>query len=204
MIILAYTLATIPFLLLQNKRTFHGRFILKILPLLLLGLYALAELGSSARLLVVTAIFFSACGDIALELNDEKDRLFPVGLALFLMAHIFYIVAFMRKLGVSSIGLVLAALLAVFAVGLLSRLWPNLGKFKLPVLAYVLVIWIMSSFAALQVPANWLLFLGAFIFMISDSLIAINKFWMPIRNRNSWVMVTYYLAQLMIVIALVL
>ena len=44
---------------------------------------------------------------------------------------------------------------------------------------------------------------GAFIFLVSDSLIAINKFVTPIEHAFIGIMSTYYAAQLLIVFAMV-
>ena len=40
---------------------------------------------------------------------------------------------------------------------------------------------------------------GACVFMVSDSLIAINKFVTPVALSSLWILVTYYCAQMLIV-----
>jgi alkylglycerol monooxygenase len=46
--------------------------------------------------------------------------------------------------------------------------------------------------------AGWVA-LGACVFMVSDSLIAINKFVTPVTLSPLWILATYYAAQLLIV-----
>ena len=75
---------------------------------------------------------------------------------------------------------------------------------RLPVIVYLLAIAVMvitTLFRRGKVPARsfWWVFGGAVLFMISDSLIAIEKFYGPIPLREWWVMSTYLAAQYLIV-----
>ena len=45
----------------------------------------------------------------------------------------------------------------------------------------------------------WMVFFGALLFMASDSLLAVNKFMMPIYHAHIWIMLTYISAQFLIV-----
>lgn len=44
--------------------------------------------------------------------------------------------------------------------------------------------------------------IGAVLFIISDSLIAVDKFFVPLTYRTSLIMITYYLAQLGITLSI--
>ncbi|MCF8169034.1 MAG: lysoplasmalogenase, partial [Rhodoferax sp.] len=151
---------------------------------------------------LILALCFSLVGDVFLMLPGNY---FIPGLASFLVAHIFYIALFhqghtwfpSRR-----------ALVAVFAVGLvmLGVVWPGLADpvLKIAVTAYVAIISLMASQAIgratvlAHASARWVA-VGACIFMLSDSLIAINKFVSPLPLASLWILWTYYTAQMLMV-----
>ena len=130
---------------------------------------------------------------------------FIPGLASFLVAHLFYIALFCQgqKLFPSK-----RALLAVLTVGgvMYAIVLGGLGDpvLKIAVAAYVSVIALMAAQAIGRATvkddaaARWVA-VGACIFMVSDSLIAINKFVTPVALSSLWILGTYYAAQLLIV-----
>ena len=133
---------------------------------------------------------------------------FIPGLAAFLVAHLFYL-ALLRQDTLSLPWFpnrtALAVLLLV-AAGLYAMVWPGLADpvLKVAVAVYALVIALMATQAAgrastLRTPAAWAVALGAGVFMLSDSLIAINRFVQPIELSAWWILSTYYLAQILIV-----
>jgi len=81
---------------------------------------------------------------------------------------------------------------------------PNLEEMIFPVMAYVAII-IGMNIAALnrynKVNARsfWLIMIGAILFLISDSIIAINKFDHTINHARVYIMITYLIAQYLIV-----
>lgn len=88
--------------------------------------------------------------------------------------------------------------------GLLVVLYPHLGELRIPVVVYALVLVIMvlnALFRYGRTPNSsfWLVFIGAFLFMLSDSLLAINKFKAPIPQGGIWIMTSYISAQYLIV-----
>lgn len=92
-----------------------------------------------------------------------------------------------------------------YAIELLYILWPNLGSMRLPVVVYAIVISTMLATAAWQyekIPLKpALLFVGgAFLFVLSDSALAINRFHKPFEGGGIFVMITYVAAQSMIVL----
>jgi uncharacterized membrane protein YhhN len=76
---------------------------------------------------------------------------------------------------------------------------PSLKEMAIPVYAYLTAITLMGIFAALRAAKNKLSLYGAASFIISDSIIAINKFMMPVPAVDYLVMVTYYLALFLII-----
>ncbi|MCX7239730.1 MAG: lysoplasmalogenase [Burkholderiales bacterium] len=155
-----------------------------------------------ADLLLEAALFFSLVGDVFLMLPGDY---FIPGLASFLVAHLFYLVLLRQgqRWFPSRRGLV-----AVFGTGALiyAWVWPGLGDsvLKAAVATYVCVIALMASQAVgratvLGTPAARSVALGTCVFMLSDTLIAINKFVSPIALAPLWILATYYAAQMLIV-----
>ena len=90
---------------------------------------------------------------------------------------------------------------------MVSLLMPHLGDLEIPVSIYATVISIMLLFAfngllVWERPGNLLVFLGAFFFVVSDSILAVNKFYTPIPKSSFFIMITYLLAQYLIVLGI--
>jgi uncharacterized membrane protein YhhN len=158
--------------------------------------------GGIARFdaLLMLALAFSLTGDAFLMFEGY----FIAGLASFLAAHVCYIVLF--KDGVEwlpnwrALALVLALATAMYAF-LFGHLPEGL---RLPVAAYTLAIALMAAQAigramALRNASAAGVATGAVLFMLSDSLLAINRFAMPLPMAQFWVLATYYAAQALIV-----
>ena len=136
----------------------------------------------------------------------KNEIFFLLGLASFLIAHIFYIVFFhyvrVRE-NVKSNPWLLVIVVVYYAV-LISWLSPFLGEMKLPVRIYGIVISIMFMLAMHmfsiknKIAGKWMIW-GALLFVISDSVLAINEFYQPFEAANVIIMLTYGLAQLFIV-----
>ena len=170
--------------------------ILSILPLTYLGT---PNAPAGALLLLTLALALSALGDFFLALKDQS-RFFVPGLGSFLAAHVAYVIAFVPYAsGFSGAGIAVFVAALVAAGLLLARIAPKLGRLRLPVFAYFAVIMTMVA-ASLSIPeASWVLGAGAVIFAVSDSLIAVRKFWSPFAFINEAVWITYIAAQFMIV-----
>lgn len=158
--------------------------------------------------LMVTGLLFCWLGDVLLLFESSNSLFFIFGLASFLLGHIFYILYF-TKIPSKSTKIPLQKLLillpvVIFVFGLLSILYPSLGELKIPVTLYAMVLGCMLSMALWQykkIDFNIaLLFItGAASFVVSDSLLAINKFYHPIPQPGLFIMFTYCLAQYLIV-----
>jgi len=152
--------------------------------------------------LLIAALVFSLAGDVFLMLPGNY---FIPGLASFLVAHVFYIALFRQGQGWFPSKRALVAVLAVGAT-MYGIVWGGLGDpvLKIAVAAYVTVISLMAAQAIgrarvqRDAAARWVA-LGACVFMVSDSLIAINKFVTPVALSSLWILTTYYCAQMLIV-----
>lgn len=146
------------------------------------------------------ALAFGLLGDIAL-LGDSVSR-FKLGLGAFLIGHLGYLVCF-SELGLPRPGWSWA----VFAVLLLTVIWtqdvtPSVyrsGGIALagPVVAYTLVI--AAMFVLAWFTGDWVIALGATIFVASDSILSVNRFVRPLPQAQLAIMVTYHVGQALIV-----
>lgn len=155
----------------------------------------------------VSALFFSFWGDVLLLF---KEQFFVFGLASFLLAHILYIKITLSLVKITSHKKILSVSLpfVIFLISFLSLLNDNLGEMQIPVITYGIIISLFGTVALLNYvqeksTANLWLFLGAIIFIISDSLIAINKFYAPNEMYQLLIMLTYIIAQYLICKAII-
>jgi uncharacterized membrane protein YhhN len=188
------------------------RFFTKPLLLLLLLLYVTTQSFSlvKGKWLLLAALFFSWMGDLFLLFDSSQPNFFIFGLLSFLTAHLFYIIIFLqlkkslhpnRKWSP-----IIILLLLLYTVSLFALLYPTLGDLKIPVIIYAGVLTSMLLVAAHSFnwqtnTGKWVI-AGALLFVASDSLLAINKFYQPFNAAGLAIMATYGLAQLFIVIGL--
>jgi uncharacterized membrane protein YhhN len=184
--------------------------ICKPLLMVTLGLYYFFS-ADHRTVTVWLAILFSLAGDILLMFEGRDASFFMFGLAGFLLTHIFYIAAYRQHqreaeenalTGVQKIRFSFPVVLA--GTGLIVILLPNLGTLKIPVVIYalVLIIMVLNSifrFGRTHNKSFWLVFGGSILFMLSDSLLAINKFLNPVNAAGFWIMGTYIFAQFFII-----
>jgi len=142
---------------------------------------------------VFLGLGFSVTGDFLLESSPD---MFLFGLTAFLIAHLFYIGAFVKRN--HNLKLFPLILLAAFGIVILYLLYPTLGKMAIPVIAYLVVILIMCWRAMAQNNYDdYAVYAaaGSLFFVISDSIIAFNKFYVEIPIARWMIMVTYWTAQ---------
>lgn len=182
-------------------------FICKPMTMLLAMLLVLRRPNASGvdkrfQRLLLAALLGSLTGDVFLML---PGNFFLPGLASFLVAHLFYMALFHQDAPWFASP---RALLGTLAAGLAmyAWVWPGLGDplLKLAVACYVGVISLMVAQAigralTLDKPAATAVALGAGLFMLSDSLIAIDRFVSPLPLAPLWVLSSYYTAQLLMV-----
>jgi len=154
--------------------------------------------------LIAAGLVASLIGDVALMLPDE--RWFLYGLLSFLGAHVVYITAFtMENDGMAA--WYYAVPFGLFALLMLFTLWPHLGSMRGPVFVYMVVIMFMAWQAASRwlnnpdVRSTQLALAGAYLFVASDSVLAIQRFRGTWRSASFWVMSTYYTAQWLIALS---
>ena len=175
---------------------------LTIVFVILIALQAKYPTSAFYRQAIIAGLLFSLVGDIFLML--PQDRFIP-GLVSFLAAHVFYIAAFLNESGRKLSGLDLIPFL-IYVVLMLRVLWSHLGKLRAPVLLYMVAILVMGWAAA----SRWLMtgqqgsllaFVGAILFIASDSVLAVEKFKGRFRSAQLLILSTYFAAQWLIALS---
>lgn len=184
-------------------------------PLLMITLliyYLTSREGKLNKLsnLILGAVVFSWFGDILLMLQGRFDYLFIFGLGAFLIAHVFYVFAYIaakhesgQESAASFIRMRMVFLLFV-GMALMYMLYPNLGELLIPVTLYTIVIISMGISALLRRGKTTdksfiMVYSGALLFIMSDAMIGINKFMSPLVQANLLIMATYISAQFLII-----
>jgi len=151
-------------------------------------------------LLLLAGLAASLTGDVLLM----WPALFIPGLVAFLLAHLAYIALFAEGVGLFPRPRALATTLAV-GVAMYGFLWWGglPAGLRIPVGLYVVVIACMAAqaigrAAVLGDAGARQVALGACLFMLSDALLATNRFVQPLPVASLWVLASYYAAQWLI------
>ncbi|MBA3766634.1 MAG: lysoplasmalogenase [Acidobacteria bacterium] len=161
------------------------------------------SVSSFYKYAIICGLAFSLAGDIFLMLPSDR---FISGLVSFLLAHLFYIAAFTFE-GARSPGVLVAVPLLIYGALMLRILLPHLGSMKAPVVIYMLVILLMAWqalnrwMATAEEQGSALALVGALLFVVSDSLLALNRFKSRFRGAQAYIMSTYFMAQWLIALS---
>lgn len=159
---------------------------------------------------IIVALVLAWAGDVFLLFGGRNELYFVLGMTAFLLMQAIYALTFYwLKAGKSTvlnsnfirsrIIMVIVATGACYYV-----IAPKMGALIIPIGAYVLTLTIMVIFAVKRRgfttdKSFTLIYSGSLIFMISDGIIAINKFLHPINHGGILIMLTYGIAQLLII-----
>ena len=184
-----------------------------VMVFLLLWLYSNTGLQGIA-LWFGLGILFSLIGDVLLI--SSSDRMFTIGLGSFLLAHVFYLIGFKDELiYFSAWSLVLIFFIYMNGLRLLRRIVSAMrtqeqSTLTSPVILYALVISLMLYAAmstifnpAWKTGAAFFVSVGAFLFYLSDLILAWNKFVSPVRHGPLLNIVTYHLGQIGLIAGLI-
>ena len=164
---------------------------------------AIDPADDAQRAWFVVALLLCLAGDVFLMLPTEQ---FVAGLASFLLGHLAYVVGFTLEDGFSAFGLAVGVVVVAIAGATLGRrvlaavrrgAEPALVG---PVVAYIAVI---SAMVACAIGSgDPVAVVGAGLFYGSDLTIALTRFEQPRRWGPLTIMVTYHLAQALLVVSL--
>lgn len=168
---------------------------LKAVPALTLCVLSAHRLSGRTRALMVVAFIAAAGGDVFLDL--DRTRFLPHGLGCFLVTQVAFTIAFLpwARFTPSRVPLVLA--LVAGEATLLAFAWPNLGQMRIAVIAYLSALLAMTVTALMVRESRWL-GIGAVLFLVSDSLIGINRFIAPFPASTA-IIVSIYVASIVLI-----
>lgn len=180
-----------------------------VMIVLLLWLWTTTRLDG-APLWFGIGILLSLTGDVLLMIS--LDRLFLAGLVAFLLAHTAYLIGFNIPISdVSAWSFLLAIIVGLGSARIIRRIVAPLAasgqaRMRIPVIVYGLVISLMllsammkMTSAAWNINAAALVSAGAFLFYISDIILAWNKFVSPIEHGRIYNIGAYHLGQIILI-----
>ena len=170
-----------------------------------------ASANSKFRKYLLLSIVFAFGGDTFLMFLPFDEIFFLLGLGSFLIGQLFYVFAFSNSILTSKktlnkpVGVALLIIFLGYYVILMYAVFPYLEDFLIPGLVYGIAV------CAMGVSAGWrlnkvsrqsftLVFVGAMLFVLSDTIIAVNQFLYKgnLLNAQVAIMITYVLAQYLI------
>ncbi|XP_018426628.1 PREDICTED: lysoplasmalogenase-like protein TMEM86A [Nanorana parkeri] len=183
--------------------------LIKCLPIICLEFFIVVHSIGSGKFSsyakkILLGLAFSAAGDVCLVWPEY----FQLGMVMFGLAHILYTIAF----GFHPLNIRLFIIFALFCATFYSLTIPYLsGPFIYMVAGYSMLISTMAWRALSRVKLashdfSWAHIssaLGSISFMISDCVLAVDKFCFPFSNARAIVMSTYYGAQLLISLSVI-
>lgn len=169
---------------------------MKLIPMALIILLAVSMpslVSSTFKRIIIMGLFICM-------IADGVIYWFLAGLVTFFVGHIFYIFAF-RHAARQPVPKPVAVLLILYGAGM--SIWIAGSQFAIgenvlgvAIIAYIFIILLMG-WMAIRTRLK-LAITGAVLFMLSDSVLAINRFVYEIPFRDAIVMITYYGAQVFI------
>lgn len=196
-ITLLFVILAINFVLSTLIKPYPFSWAIKLLPMfLLIGVawYALKDKALDGRFFIA-GLVFSACGDFILDY--DRDSWFIFGLGAFFIAHLCYLASlkpYVKNLKQTQY-LLITFLYVSYGGVMLLLLASGLGELFVPVVAYMSILLLMGLATVLSEKSNAWLVIGGISFVLSDSLIGFDKFYMPIEHAHFAIMVSYYFAQ---------
>jgi uncharacterized membrane protein YhhN len=178
-------------------------YITKPLLMISLGIFYFQKTKANLTLqdkIMLAALVFSCFGDTFLMFQAKNPHFFLFGLGSFLLAQIAYCFIFSKN---GKRDLFKRIPFVLYSASLFYFLKPSIpNDFLFPIIVYTLAITWMGN-QAVERQANpksyQFVLLGAITFIVSDSLIAINKFAFSIPMAGLWIMATYIVAQYLII-----
>ena len=180
----------------KNKKLHYFTKPLAILSIILIALILYPGNDVNYSQLIIAGLLFSMAGDVFLMF---EERFFLFGLISFFITHVFYSYAFLN-IETISFNPWLIIVMIVIAIIIGRQIIPRAGELKIPVTLYILVIMIMvwlswERYLGLPDSATLMAVVGTSFFLISDTLLAWNKFVKKFESAEFFILLTYFTAQ---------
>ena len=185
----------------------RGRCYTKPFLMPLLAIYYISSVAEVNKLIVM-ALAFGFMGDVFLMWSERKSN-FMLGLEAFLIGHLCYVLLFLQNVSITkSIPVWFYFIIIIYAIGagaVMKKLRMYLGDMKIPTYIYMAIILFMSFISLARIwtmgmsISFFLPFIGSLLFLCSDSMLGFYTFKGKFKNGNIYIMLTYVLAQVLIV-----
>jgi uncharacterized membrane protein YhhN len=175
-------------------------FLLRGLPVWALAVQLAATVRPARSWLVLAALLLGSVGDVVLAVRTTSHpvEFFLSGMGLFLIGHVCYIAAFAREADRRQARWWPAGLEVLLALVVGTLLVRALGAKAIPLLIYACALCGMGVAAALRGTNTVTVLAGAWLFLVSDALIAVHRFLTPLPLSGLAILSTYWAAQYLI------
>ncbi len=184
----------------------------KVLPMLCLICFVFwihrKDHSNSYNKFILAGLTLCASGDVVILWQDTNDVFFFLGMGLFVLGHLSYTFGF----GFRPFGLKEFVLSVTVGTLMYSIILPGLPSklMTVAVTIYTIIIAMMAWRAIarfnLRGEIPWrkvYAAIGAILFILSDSILGINKFIWKMPNEKEMIMIPYYLAQMGIALSVI-
>lgn len=195
-----YWLMCISYLTFIDNSHYPLSYLHKALPIVLL-VYWLVKNVKKDLIGPLLALGFSAIGDVLLALSFPYH--FEWGLGAFFIAQCCYSLVFIRWVKWRNWKIWPISVLVIYLLWVSAIILPASGNLMLPVSVYMLAVSLMAMTAIMSTEHHFFIVCGALFFVVSDSLIAINKFVTTLPYEAFAIMLTYYIAQYLLTIGII-
>lgn len=190
----------------KYKKSHNQLLIFKPLTIILIILIAtiFPSIDQKYKIFIIAGLIFSLLGDTFLIFPEQH---FKKGLFAFLVGHICYILAFTVSGGIH-FTLWIFLPIALVSIIYLQYILQYSGKMKIPVSIYIVIIAIMGwlaveRFNSTPTLGTFLAAMGALLFMISDAVLALNKFSKSFFYAELIILATYFTAQWLLAVSVI-
>lgn len=175
---------------------FPGDWAVKAAPMVLAAGVLMIRLPARLGIPMMIGFIAAAAGDIFLAL--DRNEYLMQGLLCFLVTQLAYSAAFVAQQAPMGDRLAYRLPVTVYGVVLLAMMLPGLGDFMIAVFVYVSALVAMAVLAAGVEQRPGLVYFGAVLFLVADSLIGIDRFVAPFAYSEIIIVGTYTAAQFLI------
>jgi uncharacterized membrane protein YhhN len=202
-----FSIVFIMHMIFTKKEYNRGRCYTKPFLMPLLAIYYISTVAEVNKFIIM-ALVFGFMGDVFLMWPERKNN-FMMGLGAFLIGHLCYVLLFLQGISFAKDvpGWFYLSII-IYIIGayvVMKKLIQYLGEMKIPTYIYMTVILLMSFVSLARI---WVIdmgisflipFIGSLLFLCSDSLLGFYTFKGKFKNGNVYIMLTYVLAQALIV-----
>ncbi len=157
-------------------------------------------------LFITAGLVLSLFGDVLLMFKEYKN-FFLFGLIFFLLAHVVYGTTYIYFGGIPKETWWIAIIWTVVGIAVYLYLHSGLGKMRIPVGLYTIVIMFMMTFAtstlfsdSMNKQLAWLVTFGGFLFLLSDVGLAVDRFKVTLKYERI-ALVAYFFGQFLIAVS---